>query len=478
MKESRYQTDIKKRAEKPRNAKVSWGLMALAFVFLFNPNISVVDILPDFLGYIILSLALLKVSMLCEGLAEARRAFERLILIDGAKIMVMVWIFGVNSSNDRTTSLLLWSFIFGALEMIFVLPAFIKLFNGFTELGNFYDNTAIHGSRRSGGESYTDKLKALSVVFVALKAIMACLPELTALGNTSYDETSTFFDLYRYIGVMRGLCFTPVLIVGGVWLAHVIKYFLRIKADKALCEGVSTAYAERVLPKRGLFTIRNVRVATWFFVAAMVLTLDVKLEEVNIAPDILVAVLAAIAFAFFCKTTKLSKSAPTVMMSLFGVSTLLSVFAEKYFHANYNYNAMTKSSQALVAYLIYVGAVALQGILFVCMLAVIFKGIRKVIREHTGYVQGKEIDTDGERERVKAVQNELYKSFTRVIDLAIVCVLSDVLYSLYGAFYAFANKNLGFLSIINIVCGLILIGVTVRAVDELREAVQTKYMLE
>ena len=87
--ENRYQRDINKKSRGPRTAKIPWGLMALAFVFLFNPNISVLDVLPDFFGYIILSLALLKVSMLCEGLAEARRAFERLILVDGAKILAM-----------------------------------------------------------------------------------------------------------------------------------------------------------------------------------------------------------------------------------------------------------------------------------------------------------------------------------------------------------------------------------------------------
>ena len=157
---------------------------------------------------------------------------------------------------------------------------------------------------------------------------------------------------------------------------------------------------------------------------------------------------------------------------------MLSALADKYFHANYTYNAIEKSSVALATYFIYVGTVALQGILFVCTLALLFKGIRTVIVEHTGYVLGREINTDGEKERTVEVQNELYKSFTRIVDVAIIYVLSDVLYSLYGAFYAFMDKSIGYLSIINIACGLLFIGITVKAVDELREAVQTKYMLE
>lgn len=478
MEKNRYLRDIERKEKKKKPLRIPWALMALALVFVFNPNVGVVDILPDFFGYIILSIALLKVSMLSEGLAEARRAFEKMILIDGGKILAMIWIFGVNSTNDRTSSLLLWSFVFAILELIFVIPAFLKLFDGLCELGNFHENTAIHGSKRRGGASYTDKLKRFTLAFIVLKVAMTLLPELTALGNSVYNESGEFFNLYRYIGVIRGLCMVPVVLMGVAWVAKEVKYFSRIRADKTLNESIRAAYAQKVEPRQGLFTIRNVRAATWFLVAAAVLTIDVRLEEVNILPDILVIPLLVIFFAFIFKTTKLSVTLPTVVIALFGASTVFNVLAYAYFHEKYTYNAIEKSSEALTAYLVHVGAVALQGIMFVCALSVVFKEVQKVIIAHTGYVLGKEIESEGERERTAEVRKELYKSFTRVIDVAIIYVLSDVLYSLYGAFYAFMDKNLGYLSIINIVAGLLFIGMTVKAVDELREAVQTKYMLE
>ena len=477
MKDSRYNREpIKSKGS--GGTKIFWGLMALAFVFFFNPNIGVIDILPDFIGYLLLSLALLKVSMLCEGLADARRAFEKMILVDVAKFLSMIWVFGVNSSNDRTSSLMLWSFVFAVLEMIFAIPAFIKLFDGLSELGNFHDNTSIHGSKRAGGTSYTDKLKVFTVIFVGFKAAMTLLPELTALSTAAYEDSSSVLNLYRYIGVIRALCMIPVCIFGIVWLASAIRYFLRLAADKTLHASVGKAYNEKVAPKHGLFTIRNVRVATWFFVAAAVFTIDVKLEEVNILPDIVSVLLMAVAFAYFAKTAKLSKKMPVLLMALFGVSTVFTVLSEAYFLEHYTYNAIEKSSEALVTYLVYVGAVALQGILFVCLLSAFFKELRHVITEHTGYVLGREINSDGERKRIEEVHGEIHRSFTKIVDIAIVYVLSDVLYSLYGAFYAFMNKNFAFLSIVNIAAGILFVCVTVRAVDELREAVQTKYMLE
>ena len=47
-----------------QKAKMPWILLAVAFVFIFNPNISIIDVLPDFIGYIIVSVALTRPSMI------------------------------------------------------------------------------------------------------------------------------------------------------------------------------------------------------------------------------------------------------------------------------------------------------------------------------------------------------------------------------------------------------------------------------
>ena len=100
-------------------------LFFVAFIFLFNPSISIIDPLPDLIGYIILSIALSKLAMISETLYDAKRAFERLVILDAGKLFAIVWVFGVDSVSERNTSLLLWSFVFGVLEIIFAIPAYI-----------------------------------------------------------------------------------------------------------------------------------------------------------------------------------------------------------------------------------------------------------------------------------------------------------------------------------------------------------------
>ena len=106
-----------------------------AAFFLFNPNISIIDIFPDFIGYFLLSLAFSKLGELNESVYAAVSAFRRMILVDLGKWAAIIWVFGLSVPDERNTSLLLWTFVFAVLEMVFAIPAFMKLFNGLTQIG-------------------------------------------------------------------------------------------------------------------------------------------------------------------------------------------------------------------------------------------------------------------------------------------------------------------------------------------------------
>lgn len=461
-----------------RKKNISFGMIAVAFVFLFNPNIAIIDPLPDLIGYVILSIALSKISMISETLYDAKRAFERLVILDAGKIISIFWVFGIDAVSERNTSLLLWSFVFGFLEIIFAVPAYLKLFEGLSSLGNFHPNTAIHGKKARKKNSYTDSIKSFSAFFVVFKAIFTIMPELTAIDSITYDETSRFFDMYRYIGVIRGLCVIPILIIGFVWLVSVIKYFIRVSNDKAFRDSLNAEYSQRKITKTGAFIIKDVKIATVFMVIASIFSIDFNMDGINILPDILVVVLLGLSLFYFSKTAKVNKAFSVIVFSLFVVITLFEDYIRYYFAENYYYNAINKNAEAFNVYLITVIAVAIEGILLVLLYVAMARSLRFVISEHTGYVVGREIESEGEKKQILAVQSNLNKNFFVLIDFAVICALADTFGSLYGAFYAFLNKNFGWMSLLSIACGLLLVGMTVKAVSELREAVQTKYMLE
>ena len=165
---------------------INFFALGISFVFMFNPNINIIDLLPDFIGYIILCVALTPLSDINEHMAEAYAGFKRMIFIDAAKVLAFVWVFGISVTSEYNSSLMLWSFIFGIVELIFLLPAYVNLFKGFTGLGYFHENTAILGSKRGRGKNYTDKMRSFTVFFIAFKSVMSFLPELSDLTSTEY----------------------------------------------------------------------------------------------------------------------------------------------------------------------------------------------------------------------------------------------------------------------------------------------------
>ena len=211
---------------------------------------------------------------------------------------------------------------------------------------------------------------------------------------------------------------------------------------------------------------------------ASALTLDFKLEGINLLPDILAVAFIVPAFLYFCKTATLNKRSTYVFTAFYGFFAVLSAILDRIYLSKYTYNALDRDMAAFILYLSYVISVALQGLFFVLMLSAIVKELGKVISQNTGYVMGKEINTDGEKKRIEELHKELNKGFSTLLNVAVIYVITDVVYSLYGAIYAFLRKDFGFFGIINIASGLLFVGMAIRALDDLKDAVKTKYMLE
>ena len=457
--------------------KMPWILVAISLLFSFNPTITVIDIFPDFFGYLMLSFCLGRLAVLNSTLEEAKKAFEKMILIDGGKLLAIIWIFGIEALSERSTSILVWCFVFAVLECIFLIPAYIKLFKGLSEIGDFFPSESIHTKRGKSRLSNTERTRNFTIFFVLFKAFMTVLPELSVLENTSMDEIGYSNSLYRYIGVMRGFCIIPVMVLGIIWAVRIFGYFRSLAKDTTLNSAMSEEYGLKNKDRRGLFIKSNVKTACWFMTVAGILTLDIRLENVNILPDILVLPMLVPAIIFFARDTKINKTKIYIFSTFYGVASVISNMLGTYYIENFTYNAMNKNATAFIVYVLSVAAVALQGAMFILLIAVIVKEMKKIISEHTGFVQGKEIFSEGEKARIAEVHRELEKGFVIAFDAAMIYVLSDVLYALYGAFYAFADVNLGFLNVVNLLFGGIFIGMMIKATGDLKEAVDTKYML-
>ena len=118
------------------------GYLLVGLVFLFNPNINVIDVLPDVIGCLFILKGLSRLSDLNRHIASARAKFRRLTWIALFKSLVSLFTSGILDQAlygmrlsilvdlFDSTMVLVFVFVFGIFELIYMIPAFISLFEG------------------------------------------------------------------------------------------------------------------------------------------------------------------------------------------------------------------------------------------------------------------------------------------------------------------------------------------------------------
>ncbi|MBE6576608.1 MAG: hypothetical protein E7653_00540 [Ruminococcaceae bacterium] len=448
---------------------VNFKAIGLSLIFLFNPNINIIDVLPDFIGYILLCLALVKLADLNDTLSEALDAFKKLIIIDAAKILALMWTFGISVSSERNSSILLWAFVFGVLELIFVIPAFIKLFKGLSEIGYLYENSSIIASKRAYSKNKTDKLCVFTVVFLGFKALMSFVPELLNLTSPEYYDGNTTQNLYQFIGTIRLLAFVPTLIFGIVWLCRVLAYFKKVNSDEILMPALDKAYAEKVLPRDGIFIIRNVTTALLILAVSCVLCFDLRLENINVIPDFLSAVLLICFFIVLGKKIKIKKAIPILLGAVYFVTSALASFFEFKFFENYYYSAVYRSADALNAYRAMLISSIANVLAFVAIFVCVLISLKKIIAEHCGH-----ITISGESASGAQLDMSIKKELNKNI---IICAVGLAVYAITNICYVLLAKEYGFMFFIDVVGAIIFVVTFFKAYFDISAAVKAKYIL-
>lgn len=259
------------------------GYLIAAFVFLANPNIGIVDFLPDFIGYLLIVHALSVSSVLIPYWKDAVRGAEKLLVISAVKLVCVPLLY-----KDISSLPILLSFSFAVLELIFLIPTVGKLFEGLFYVGMRYDipsvfsNTA--GMTSHGGQGSENnkkergpKVRRSTVVFVIFRSAVSVIPNVSdlqlfdnseKLAQTYTVRLSDFNSLFALSAFVVGL-------VGGIiWLARIIPYFSGISGDDAwpntfgkVCEELRSdhSFADRFATRR-IFTLIMIAVCTSVFI--------------------------------------------------------------------------------------------------------------------------------------------------------------------------------------------------------------------
>ena len=394
---------------------LSW-LLAGA-VFLFDPFVSVVDILPDALGYLFLLIGLYRLSDLDDRIMDAAKGVRYLALIAVGRLISLFLAFGLVSPTEQPVFVLLILFTLGVLDCIVLIPMWKNLCGGLLYLGSRNNASVMFDrkrrGRRDGTRNMVERYTAFSAVFFVLREVMVILPEISVLshekGGVEVGDATRFYD---FVGLYRLVGGTVSLILGIIWLVLTVRFIVQLKSDAPFFTRLTHKYAAEVLPRHDLFAMRAVKASLGCLLVAAVCSLDLYLDGVNILPDTLTALFLILSVLFIRRYA--GKNLPALLTA--GVYGLVSALAWQlqltYFGRNDLPNIFRKE-ELYARWQITVLLQALSAALLAASVILILRALFAMVKRYTGVLSFGN-DTGYAAERTESIHALIRKKLIRV----------------------------------------------------------------
>ncbi len=348
-------------------------LIIVGIAFMLNPMISVLDVLPDFIGCVTVFYALTRLSSVSPELDTARPYFKYMAYVS---VIRTVCFFASGSFDDVMR--LSVTLIFAVIEFGLAVMAFPAL----------YDGIAYLNIRYSGNAKDAPEIKFVSMLFFGVRGFMSVLPQLGAVLNMSGDDIITSGDQLKstwsaYTGLLTVVNVVITLICAVFFMALVVGYIGRLSIKKEFCESVREAYVKKKLDDPEFFIRRTVMFFCAVMSAAGIFLLDVIGDGINVIPDFVFG--AASVFAVYVCARYLSDAKKTFISG--SVYTALSVagffvfnwFMKKRFYAPFRLII----TRFVWEYVLIIAVALLEAAALAFYARCLFKAMTRIIDEHS-----------------------------------------------------------------------------------------------
>ena len=373
-----------------RSVRTGW--LIFAFVMLFNPNIQLIDILPDFIGYFILAKFFEKAADAAPYFEEARASFVRLAYINLFKLPALILVRIVRSGNTLDNDIVaLMALVFAAIEIIYIIPAIKNIFDALTYLG---ERTEAKSLLASGSLVSTEALKSFTFVFAIFKCMLYSIPEFLKLTRSVDSGTGTSFitgSRYYPFAVLASLVLG--FIFGGIWLSRVVRLVKKIKNEGKYYEALGSiasvgAYEE--YEKKARQRARN-RVFLYFVLASLFsfnLTFS-NFNDINLFPSFIFGILFSSGLVgLLSHVTNKGNMRNYVLAAsvLYNVTAFIGYVISFKFLDTYGYKALLDNTvpEAHSAYKTVEIFAAIEVILYISLMVLFFIIMKKYLEENLG----------------------------------------------------------------------------------------------
>lgn len=250
--------------------------LSVGFVFLLNPVIVLVDPLPDFVGYLLISYSLSKVKYLDGYLETAASKITLLAVFSAAKTVCGLFVPGMNYSDS-----LAFSFLFGVFEVIFALSFITGLFKGISYLADRNDS--------EGLLSKVGNARFMALTGIVARTVLTIAPQLFALpmllvanGEVDWDISSRELVSYYNFSIITSVFVNLVLML---WACkELVSFFIMMGKDKTFSARLSDKYEGFIQRNPLVEKFSRFKAALYLSVLGFVFFFDLELDGLHILP--------------------------------------------------------------------------------------------------------------------------------------------------------------------------------------------------
>lgn len=250
-------------------------LIIVGLAFMLNPMISVLDVLPDFIGAVIVFYALTRLSSVSPELDTARPYFKYMAYVSVIRSVCFL----ASGSFDDVMRLSV-TLIFAVVEFGLAVMAFPAL----------YDGIAYLNIRYSGNATEAPEIKFVSMLFFGVRGFMSILPQLGAVLNMSGDDIITSADQLKntwsaYTGMLTLVNIVITVICAVFFTVLLLGYVGKLSREKEFCERVREAYIQKKKDDPEFFIRRTILFFCTVMGVSGVFLLDLIGDGINVVPD-------------------------------------------------------------------------------------------------------------------------------------------------------------------------------------------------
>lgn len=367
------------------------GFMLAGLLFFLNPNILVVDILPDFIGAILILYGLSHAAEIDERIRVTRKTLYTLLFVSLGRFMC-TFLAPIIDPKEYTW-FLVFAFCFGLGEAYLFCRSMWMLDSGLTYLSLQSNHNDIY--QNTGGTSL-----GMTIVFTSVKTVFSILPALTYLvtdyGTVTEVQTNWTFVMWMLMAVNVLL----VTVYGILWYIRMVRFWKPLKKSDFLAH-VEERYEKEYLANRSLTVYRDLHRVSLLLTLGCLFAIPVRMDGIDILPDVVAGVLFIFAARFLRRMYEDAAKSTAVLAALYTAVSLGEWVVMVWFSKSNFTVALIEQGAAfgdwmgylvfryshhLVTFGVYCILAAIKLVIVFLLILSLRRAMRCMIAEHTGSI--------------------------------------------------------------------------------------------